>query len=280
MNKAKHKHLKNYIKSDKKRIKGWFQRIDAEIIGALLEYQNNKNIEGACTEIGVHHGKSFIPLCLSLKNNEKALCIDIFDDQKKNLDKSGKGNLDQFNKNLSKHHIDTESIVVCQCSSEEISHDKIIEKVGNVRFFSVDGGHWKSIVINDLNLAEKTLTRDGVIALDDYCRADWPEVTSGYNYWQENTKSKLVPFAIGSNKLYICNKEMVKTYQNALRTLFLNSYFSKSYESQDNSRIDSYRTEFVQQDETSIKKSLKLYSKIFTPNLYIKLFQGKKRKPT
>jgi len=262
--------LWNYLRCDKKDVHGWLQRVDAEIIGSILEFQNRQSITGGLVEIGVHHGKSFIPLCMALRSDELALCIDIFDDQSKNLDSSGKGDFNSFQANLAKFHLDPLRIRVFKGSSEDVNHDYILQQVGPVRFFSVDGGHWNSIVQNDLRLAEKTLARDGIIALDDYCRAEWPDVTAGYTLWREKTESDIIPFAAGSNKLFLCRKDFAAAYRAALKTPFLAHYFSKSYQSE-NAEMDCYRVELVEQDETRIKSAFALILKILQPDIFVAL---------
>ena len=262
--------LWNYLRDDKKDVAGWLQRVDAEIIGSILEFQCKKNITGSCVEIGVHHGKSFIPLCMALRSDELALCIDIFDDQSKNLDSSGRGDLNSFQDNLAKYDIATSRIRIFKGSSENVTCDYILQQVGPVRFFSVDGGHWKSIVQNDLRLAEQSLSVDGVIALDDYCRAEWPEVTTGYTMWQENTESDITPFAAGSNKLFLCRRGSATAYREALKTPFLRHFFGKTYRSE-NFDVDSYRVELIEQDETRAKHALALTLKIFRPDVFVAL---------
>jgi hypothetical protein len=270
--------LWNYLRYDKKHVNGWLQRVDAEIIGSILEFQNRQRIAGGCVEIGVHHGKSFIPLCMALRADELALCIDIFDDQSKNLDSSGKGDFSSFQANVAKFHLDPLRIRVFKGSSEDVNHDYILQQVGPVRFFSVDGGHWNSIVQNDLRLAEKTLAKDGVIALDDYCRAEWPDVTAGYTLWREKTEADIIPFAAGSNKLFLCRKDFAAAYRAALETPFLLHYFSKSCRSGD-AEIDCYRVELVEQDETRIKSAFALILKIFRPDLFVALKARIRRSP-
>lgn len=271
--------LWNYLRRDKKYVNGWLQRVDAEIIGSILEFQIQQGIAGGCVEIGVHHGKSFIPLCMALRDDELALCVDIFDDQSKNLDTSGKGDFNSFQANLAKFHIDPLKTRVFKGSSENVNPDYILQQVGPVRFFSVDGGHWNSIVQNDLRLAEKTLAQGGVIALDDYCRAEWPDVTAGYSLWQENTGSDIIPFASGSNKLFLCRRDFASAYRAALKTSFLIPYLSKSYHS-GNADVDCYRVELVEQDETPVKKALALILKIFRPDMFLALRAWGRRKPS
>lgn len=257
-----------YLRKGKIGVTGWMQRVDAEIIGSILEFQSKQNIKGGCVEIGVHHGKSFIPLCISLQPDESALCIDLFDDQSRNHDFSGSGDFNSFQANLAKHDIATSSIRIFKGSSEDVTCEYILQQVGPVRFFSVDGGHWKSIVQNDLRLAEQVLSIDGIIALDDYCRAEWPDVTAGYTLWQEGTDSDIIPFASGSNKLFLCRRGYATQYREAIKTPFLRHFFAKSYRSGD-VEVDSYRVELVEQDETCIKHALALSLKIFRPDLYI-----------
>lgn len=260
----------HYLRTGKRDVEGWLQRVDAEIIGAILEFQDSQNVAGGCAEIGVHHGKSFIPLCLALRQDERALCIDLFGDQSKNLDASGKGDLKAFKDNLARHLIDTSRIRIFEGSSEDVTCDYILEQVGPVRFFSVDGGHWKTIVQNDLRLAEQSLSAQGVIALDDYCRAEWPDVTVGYALWQESTRSDIVPFAAGSNKLFLCRRASAAAYREALKTPFLSHFFSKTYRSE-NIDFDCYRVEPVEQDETPWKRALALTMRIFRPDLLLSL---------
>lgn len=259
-----------YLRESKRSVSGWLQKVDAEIFGAIFDYQRQSNISGSCVEIGVHHGKSFIPLCLSLNSNERALCVDVFDDQDKNIDSSGRGDYAVFSKNLKQFEIEEASIHIIRASSEDVTSAQILDAVGPARFFSIDGGHWVSIIQNDLGLAEDVLSPDGVIALDDYCRVEWPDVTAGYHFWQNATESEIVPFAAGSNKLYLCGREYASGYRGALKTAFLQSYLSKTYSSY-TSEVDCYRVEPVEQDEAKPMRAINQALKVFRPNLYVAL---------
>ena len=78
--------LAKYCASGRKQVHGWLNPVDAEMFLQVLLLQDGLGIQGGTAEIGVHHGKSFIPLCLGLRDNERALCIDIFEDQSHNVD--------------------------------------------------------------------------------------------------------------------------------------------------------------------------------------------------
>jgi Methyltransferase domain len=210
------KELDDYASRGRKSIGGWLARLDAEMMTSVLIAQNDQGLSGSVAEIGVHHGKVFILLCLGLKDDEKAYCIDIFDDQHLNKDNSGRGDRAILEKNLAKFSVRSERVIIDGRSSELVKADDILAQVGPVRLFSIDGGHWLDIVVNDLRVAEAALAPHGVIVLDDFHRHDWPDVSAGYFKWFSERKRPIVPFAIGLNKLYLCQSEFTDFYQKAL----------------------------------------------------------------
>lgn len=264
-----HAGLWAYLRGEKRSVRGWLQRIDAEIIGAIFDYQATAAINGGCAEIGIHQGRSFIPICLALRPGEKALAIDLFDDQSRNVDGSGVGNLAAFHANLDRFGIDRAAVCEIHGSSEDVTAAQITAELGEVRYFCIDGGHWRDIVINDLKLAESVLAERGVIVLDDYCRTEWPEVTEGYALWRAQTSSDVVPFACGSNKLYLCRKAHASAYRAALKTAFLSRYWTKTY-AQGEDAIDNYRVELLAQDEEGLRGAFAHALKIFRPDQYLR----------
>ena len=210
------KKLELYFARERNQIQGWFGRIDAEIFRALLSYQGCQNLRGSVAEIGVHHGKSFVGLCLSLREGERAYCVDVFEKQQLNMDRSGRGNRLIFEGNLHRFGVDLTKLIVRNASSLDVKASDIIEEAGPIRFFSIDGGHWTAIVMHDLALAEASLADHGIIALDDFHRPEWPEVSAGYFSWAATRKKALVPFCIGFNKLYLCDEQWRQQYQRVV----------------------------------------------------------------
>ena len=207
---------------------------------------------------------------MALWGDELAQAIDIFDDQSKILDSSGKGDLNAFQENLGTFHLDPLQVRLFKGSSEDVDHGYIIQQADPVRFISVDGGYGSSIVQNDLRLAEKIVASCGVIALDDYRRAVWPDVTAGYTLWWEKTDSDIIPFACGSNKLFLCREDFTGAYRAALTTPFLVHFYSSSYSS-GNAVIDSYRVDLIEQDEARMKNVIALMFKISRPEMFVAL---------
>ena len=67
-------------------------------------------------------------------------------------------------------------------------------------------------VANDLRLAGKVLTRDGVICLDDMFSALWPEVAIATFDWLRAADNRFVPFLATKDKLYLCDSSCASFY--------------------------------------------------------------------
>jgi hypothetical protein len=258
--------LEDYIAHGRQTVGGWLARIDAEILGTILKAQDAGDLKGSVAEIGVHHGKTFILLCHGLKKNERAYCVDIFDMQHLNKDNSGLGNRAIFERNLKRFGIADSLLAIEAKSSEDVTAGDIIANVGQVRLFSVDGGHWLDIVANDMRIAEDALALYGVIALDDFHRPEWPEVSAAYFQWFASRRKPIVPFAIGFNKLYLCETEWLAFYQNALiANSMLQGLVVKNCQFQ-GVRVPVYQACVVPED--GLRGWLRSYFRVFRPEKF------------
>ena len=258
---------RQYILRSGNRISGWFYRLDAEIFCSITNYQNRNALDGSVVEIGLHHGKSFIALCLSLQHEERAYGIDLFEQQSLNLEESGKGNKRLVEGNLEAAGVNPSRVVLDARPSTSVTPGDIVGSVGAVRFFSIDGGHQIDVVRSDLLLAEQTLAEHGVIALDDFLRPEWPDVSAAYFVWYAQKSRSIVPFAMGCNKLYLCEQSHVAAYQEILRSSeFLGFFLSKHYNFCGN-EIPVYQR-FLQPHWAWKKRAME-YVKLFHPDLYV-----------
>lgn len=131
-------------------------------------------------EIGVHHGKSVLPIaCFSGKR--KVYVIDVYGKQGKNIDHSGYGDKHAFLNNMKRFKIDMERIVIDERMSNEVTPKDITDSVGVIDFFPIDGGYHAKAVESDINLACKVASENCVIAIDDMFRPEWPEVSGAYS---------------------------------------------------------------------------------------------------
>jgi len=187
------------------------------VIDALNSAQRAKQISGAVAEIGVHHGKLFIGLSLLQRGGEKSVAIDIFGDQELNIDGSGHGNLEKFINNV-KLWSSMDNVVVHQGDSTKLEPARLTELAGgDIRFFSVDGGHTEEIVFSDMKLAEATLADGGIVIADDVFNQHWPGVAVGTLRYLEDG-AKLAPFLIGFNKVFFAQPDYCGLYRAAVES--------------------------------------------------------------
>jgi hypothetical protein len=212
--------VRRYISTGMPKIEGWLHWYAAELIAAISDIQQQDGIRGAVGEIGVHHGKLFILLLLTAALDERAFAIDVFENQELNIDESGKGDRNRFIQNLRVFSARERDVLIISKSSFDVLPGDIVERLGPVRLVSIDGGHTAECTKNDLQLAAAMMDNRGIAILDDYFNSSWPGVTTGGAEYFLSPESKLRPFAIGPNKLFLSATSNHDDYRKALRTRF------------------------------------------------------------
>ena len=155
-------------------------------------------------EIGVHHGKFFLGLENVTPKGGRALAFDVFSQQDLNIDNSGMGNKGVFIEHVNKYAAHPERVEIFEQDSMDID----VASVGKSSFglISIDGGHTKQHTINDLTISQNLVTSQGIVILDDILNQDWTGVISGaISFFSSPMAYRIVPFAIGFNKLFICH---------------------------------------------------------------------------
>jgi hypothetical protein len=213
---GRQKRIKTYLNNNQQ-VHGWLHQYSAVFIADLSELQCENDIDGAVGEIGVHMGRLFILLKLTARKNEKCFALDVFGAQHLNIDNSGYGNRDAFLRNVGRWTGDTD-VTIIQASSHDVCGSDIIEVVGQCRLVSIDGGHTEEVVGNDLQLIESVLIERGVIILDDFFNEAWPGVAAGAAKYFLDPSTKVRPFAISPNKVYLARPPHHEFYRNAIKT--------------------------------------------------------------
>lgn len=187
-------------------IHGWVGERVPHILKLIREIHLEDKVEGDIVEIGVHHGKLFFLMAAGARSSEKCIAIDLFEDQAKNLDHSGRGSLATFNDHLDKFfpHLKPQ-VTAISADSMSLSPATIRQRLGSegARLFSVDGGHNVKHVINDMSLAQELIVPGGVILLDDFLGPHWPSVSEGFFEYMRVANRRLAPFLIFQNKLFL-----------------------------------------------------------------------------
>lgn len=236
--------LERYLASGLNKVEGWLESYSAEFIATLSEVQRRAGYVGSVGEIGVHHGKLFIILLLTVSEGERAVAIDIFEQQHLNVDHSGKGDRAIFLANVERWVGGDAQVQVMAKSSLEVRQEEVLARCGKLRLISVDGGHTEACAAHDLALAEAILHPYGVAVVDDYFNPCWPDVSTGVAKYLSSPGSNLRPFAISASKVYLCAPTYATFYQSEIRKHFARSKQSQMF----GHAVDLYGTHSINQE--------------------------------
>jgi hypothetical protein len=201
---------------------GWVNPIEIRFLDILENIPINNH--GDIIEIGVYYGQFAIALNMTAKKNEEIVLVDIWNKQYKNVSQSGVisenlGDMQEFMKNQFEKY-DTVNMGRNIRCIESDSLDLRPKDVGarKYKYFSIDGGHHKEHVMNDLKLAENGITKEGIVILDDFYSRYFLGVTEGlFNY--KSSGGSLVPVALCGGKLYLCNYSAYPVWKKHLTNL-------------------------------------------------------------
>lgn len=206
---------RNYFLYGHTGVVGWVGESSLSLICAIDRFQKRQGIRGGICEIGVHHGRFFIPLAILRRPEEHGLAIDVFDLQEFNVDQSGFGDLQTFLANLD-NWSDRNKIFVHKQDSTKVKPEDILSMTNNdtVRLFSVDGSHTVGHTLNDVRLAASVLSPGGVIVLDDFLNPDWPGIIEATSKILSDEELGLSCICYGDNKLILVHKNYHDFYLN------------------------------------------------------------------
>jgi hypothetical protein len=172
------------------------------------DWQRANGVEGAVGEIGVFLGDYLFGLGVCARPDERIVAIDLFEDQRDNIDGSGKHDkgLDHFRKRYKDHIANGARLNFVKGDSLFLTPADLLKASDGqkYRLFSIDGGHTHYHTINDILLAEAVLCHGGVIIVDDYTNAGWPGVAEGVaRYFLQSPRRHLAPVLSQWNKLIL-----------------------------------------------------------------------------
>jgi hypothetical protein len=197
-------------------VQGWLSELGLVLIDAIEAEQREMGVDGGVAEIGVHHGKLFVLLSLLRREGEGALALDLFEDQERNIDHSGKGDRVLFDRNLRRWGADRGHVVIHQTDSFDLDSAAVTALLGSrVRLFSVDGGHTADLTEHDLETAVGALSDGGVVILDDCFSELFPAVSEGAQRFLR-AHADVVCVGGGGNKTFITARDHAPRYRAAL----------------------------------------------------------------
>lgn len=210
--------LSTYLKRHYK-VDGWLDQYSAKWIADLSRVQCENGLSGSVGEIGIHMGRLFILLRLTAAAYEQCFAIDVFGGQHLNTDQSGCGDREIFLRNVQRWCGVNDDIIIIERSSLEVKPDELLAQCGRARLVSVDGGHTEECTINDLKLIEAILEERGVVILDDFYNQAWPAVAAGAAKYFFESNTKLRPFAVTPNKMFLAAPSTHHFYRVHMRKI-------------------------------------------------------------
>ncbi len=186
-------------------VKQWAADEDVRLTIALNAAQVDAAVcQGSIGEIGVHHGSYFIVLARLAAATERLWAADVFEGQKLNLDRSGRGDSWRFIRNVALASGRTDVLL------EHTASQFAADPPRPFRFISVDGSHMSTAVFVDLEFAVRNLAPGGIVSLDDIPHQRWVGVARGLrSYWhlRDPGYKKLRPLVIGRAKLFLSSAD-------------------------------------------------------------------------
>jgi hypothetical protein len=211
--------MKRYYDESKK-WEGWIQHEALVLMAFLSQQQRRAGITGAVGEIGVHHGRFTAAIFGTSRVDEPMWAADLFGDQSENIDKSGYGSLEAFERNLESVGVGRKAgAIISVINSLKLKADDLhVLKVDGMRMLSVDGGHTHLTTLNDLLLACDLIVDGGIVIVDDFVHQMWLGVATGAIEFLRG-QERIVAFAWGFNKLFLTTASHHDRYLDAIRAL-------------------------------------------------------------
>lgn len=186
-------------------MKGWYNTR----FNVFLEAFKKQQEPAPSAEIGVFHGKSFIPIYHRRSYGMPVLAIDIWEPVKLPNWTAYKGNrLLDFQANVKKHIKHPGDIVIMSGNSRDMTATDYLEKAGGkIRVFHIDGDHNMEGCLHDMLQVEQCLTDDGIMVLDDVFNPGWPGVSAAANEFLRHAhQTDIAPVMIGAGKTVLSRK--------------------------------------------------------------------------
>jgi len=220
VNAARQQRLEHFNTHIYGHVEGWLGDRMWQIVNVIGSILDANGVRGNIAEFGVHHGRFLFLLNALRYDDEICFAIDVFDEQRLNVDGSGRGSLAAF-----RSHVET--LMAAQCDAFKIvqrdttsfSISAAVDLFGEkgVKFFSIDAGHTIQHTFNDLCLAQEVLVPGGIVALDDYMSPHWPGVTEGFYRFTGSANRRLKPLFYFQNKLFLTTVSEHRSHSQQFR---------------------------------------------------------------
>lgn len=180
---------------------GWFSDESVIVWDCLLAFQAGLP-HGHLLEIGVYTGKSAGLAWLHGRAGEEIVLVDPF-------------RLEQARALL--EAVRPAGIHAYTCTSDRVPRVELERFRGACRWLHIDGEHTGHACAHDLELTETLLAEHGVIVVDDFMAANYPQVTAAVFAYLHAHPERLRLFLCGFQKGYLARPRSVRLYLEYVR---------------------------------------------------------------
>jgi hypothetical protein len=192
-------------------IPGWLEDYTAIRSMDLLRYQEESGLSDAILEIGVFAGRYFsILLRSAMKQRSTIVGLDTFQYMERNR-------VQDHLRAVDASSYDKLKFLTGASTNWQASELRSVLG-GSARFISIDGSHEKSDVFWDLRLAEEIVSREGILAVDDFLNPITLGVNQAVNFFFQQPRN-LVPWAYVANKLFFSRATWATRYKDHLELI-------------------------------------------------------------
>ena len=177
-------------------IRGWFPLVASSVFGLFDEIQKECMVEGPLFEIGAFQGKTSIMLGRMRRGDERLVVCDPF----YHLKLSPEQQEAIFRRNMTQAFADLDFLDVLARPSTTLSPGDLN---GPFRFIHIDASHLPDETTHELMLAKQTLSKEGVLAMDDVFDARWPAVVERLCKFMFEHPGEFVPVFIAPPKVFL-----------------------------------------------------------------------------
>ena len=102
-------------------------------------------------------------------------------------------------------------------SQDLAGHPDIHELLDKCRWIHIDGEHSESAISNDLEVAARLLSANGVISIDDFMLHSYPHLTRAAFRFLDSRASDISLFLYGFGKGYLCRPPAKHAYLSYIK---------------------------------------------------------------
>lgn len=187
------------LKTTLDEIHGWCLPEALATWDSLLCFQKSQAVIGNYLEIGVWKGKT-AAMILHHANpeSEKIVLVDI------NIQK------DELQNNLKKICLKQNNVVYYETPSWGFEHVNL--PPSSFKWIHIDGKHTGEAVYNDLKVADKFLSSQGIVCIDDFFELQYPQITQAVFRYLDRNPYSFGLFLCGFKKAYLARIEYISHY--------------------------------------------------------------------